>query len=127
MADDAKAFCPACGHAFVAEQKREQPSEFERMDGTMQLGKTMYNQMLSDMGLNLKAKPAAPHEPNRQVIRSIPIAEPQAQAPVSAQSAAEPVQRPRNKLLIFGIIAAFLILGLIVLIAAAVLLWMRFG
>jgi hypothetical protein len=57
MVDEAKAFCPGCGHAFVEEEKR-QKSEFERLDSTVQLGHTMYNQMLSDMGLNVSKTPA---------------------------------------------------------------------
>ncbi len=48
-----KAFCPACGHSLVDEERRSDTSEFQRLDGTMQVGKTMYNQMLSEMGLNI--------------------------------------------------------------------------
>ena len=127
MVDEAKAFCPSCGHAFVAEQTRDQPSEFESMDGTQQFGKTMYNQMLSDMGLNLKA----PREkPRVQVLQAIPAAEPKREAPPAQPSAAAvppPGEKKSNKLLIFGIIAAFLILGFLVVLVAAVLLWLRFG
>src|SRR4051812_16043562 len=53
MVDEAKAFCPGCGHAFVEEEKRQKASEFEKLENTVQLGQTMYNQMLSDMGLNI--------------------------------------------------------------------------
>ena len=62
MVDEAKAFCPSCGHAFVEEHTRQAPSVFESMEGTMQLGNTMYNQMLSDMGLNISAAPNKPAE-----------------------------------------------------------------
>ena len=55
--DEAKAFCPACGHAFVDEEKRTDASAYEQADHTMQMGQTMYNAMLSDMGLNLKKEP----------------------------------------------------------------------
>ena len=124
--DSAKAFCPWCGHAFVTEQKREQPSEFESMDGTQQFGKTMYNQMLSDMGLNLKAPQ---DKPRVQVIQALPVAEPKREAPAPAPPAAiEPSGEKRsNKVLIFSIIAAVLVLGFLVVVAAAVLLWLRFG
>jgi hypothetical protein len=64
--DAAKAFCPGCGNAFVEERKRAQQSEFDRHDSTVQMGQTMYNQMLSEMGLNISKpaqKPAA--EPKR--------------------------------------------------------------
>jgi predicted amidophosphoribosyltransferase len=127
MADAAKAFCPSCGHAFVTEQKREQPSEFEQMDGTQQFGKTMYNQMLSDMGLNLKAPR---DKPRVQVIQALPTAESRREAPAiqpPAAAAPAPAEKKSNKVLIFGIIAAFLILGFLVVLAAAVLLWLRFG
>lgn len=53
MVDEAKAYCPGCGNAFVEEKTRQEASEYERMDPTVQLGQTMYDQMLSDMGLNL--------------------------------------------------------------------------
>src|SRR5438270_13395379 len=55
--DEAKAFCPACGNAFVEEEKRTDTSAYEKMDHTVQMGQTMYNAMLSDMGLNVKKEP----------------------------------------------------------------------
>ena len=57
MVDEAKAFCPGCGHAFVAEEKRKEASKFDRSDSTVQFGQTMYNEMLSDMGLNISNVP----------------------------------------------------------------------
>ncbi|MBK8302282.1 MAG: hypothetical protein IPK98_02240 [Chloracidobacterium sp.] len=57
MVDEAKAFCPECGNVLVEEKQREEESAYESMDGTMQFGQTMYNQMLSDMGLNISAAP----------------------------------------------------------------------
>jgi len=86
MVDEAKAFCPGCGHAFVEEQKRQKASEFEKQDNTVQLGQTMYNQMLSDLGLNL-SKSGAP-EKRIEVIAPV-VAEPAAK---SVQPAAIPVQ-----------------------------------
>jgi hypothetical protein len=56
MVDEAKAFCPGCGNAFVEEEKRE-ASKFEKLDPTMQFGHTMYNQLLEDMGLNISNSP----------------------------------------------------------------------
>jgi len=55
--DDAKAFCPGCGHAFVAEHERIETSEFESQGRTVQMGQTMYNAMLSDLGLNISGAP----------------------------------------------------------------------
>jgi uncharacterized Zn finger protein (UPF0148 family) len=129
MVDDAKAFCPSCGHAFVEEERRAQPSEFERMEGTQQFGKTMYNQMLSDMGLNLKADPSQKSPPKVQVIQAVPATRTIEPAAAPASNAPQPSAPAKgtNKLLIFGIIAAFLILGLLVAVAAAVFLWWRFA
>ena len=59
MVDEAKAFCPACGNAFVEEEQRQEKSKFEKMDNTVQFGQTMYNQMLSEMGLNIAKPPPA--------------------------------------------------------------------
>ena len=57
MVDEAKAFCPGCGHAFVEEEKRQEASKFEKLDNTVQFGQTMYSQMLEDMGLNISNAP----------------------------------------------------------------------
>ena len=51
--DEAKAFCPGCGNAFVEEKTRTSVSDFDLSDNTVRLGDTMYNQMLSDMGLSI--------------------------------------------------------------------------
>ena len=105
MVDEAKAFCPACGHAFVEEQKRVEPSVFDSMEGTMQLGNTMYNKMLSDMGLNISDVPNKPAETGPPVAQ--PPLQPAVQAPVPppvqqvlqpavqvVQPAVQPVARP---------------------------------
>jgi hypothetical protein len=72
VVDDAKAFCPGCGNAFVAEEERTTVSDFDMSNKTVQLGGTMYNQLLSDMGLSTsksanKAEAAQvgtkPHQP----------------------------------------------------------------
>ncbi|MEJ7623825.1 MAG: hypothetical protein WKF34_07510 [Pyrinomonadaceae bacterium] len=60
---EAKAFCPGCGNALLVEQTRETPSSFEAMDHTVQLGQTMYHQMLSDMGLDTSRRDRADSKP----------------------------------------------------------------
>jgi hypothetical protein len=135
MADEAKAFCPSCGHAFVDEEKRDRPSAFESMDGTMQFGKTMYNQMLSDMGLNISARPdkASVKEPAIQLVPAVPAT--QSIKPISPAAAPPKVSQPQaasgkrsNKWLIVGVIAVFL---LFLLLVAAIIIgwvvWSRFG
>ncbi len=120
MVEEAKAFCPGCGNAFVEEARREE-SKFEKMDNTVQLGQTMYNQMLSDMGLNI-SKGAPVREKRIEIIE--PVA---ATAPAPKKT---PVQPPSSRAggssktmwLILG--AAVLLLGFIALLAAAVLLYL---
>ena len=135
MVDEAKAFCPSCGHAFVEEQTREQPSVFESMEGTMQLGNTMYNQMLSDMGLNISAAPdkPSPEKPVEVVIQ--PAAQPAVQRPVqqviqpAVQQVIKPAAEPAkpagsNKtkwLILGGIVFLLLFIVLVVIILAALL------
>src|SRR5438876_4324550 len=73
MVDEAKAFCPGCGTSFVKEEQRQDVSSFEKLDNTVQLGNTMYNQMLSDMGLNI-SKAAEKPEKRIEVIAPIETA-----------------------------------------------------
>ena len=70
MVDEAKAFCPGCGKAFVEEEKRQEASKFEKLDHTVQFGQTVYNQMLEDMGLNISDTPN-PVEKRVEVIAPI--------------------------------------------------------
>ncbi|MFN0280284.1 MAG: hypothetical protein ACKVRN_17035 [Pyrinomonadaceae bacterium] len=88
MVDEAKAFCPACGHAFVEEETKPEASKFEKMGSTVQFGQTMYNQMLEDMGLDI-SKPPSPVEKRIEMIAPLeteaaPPAKPAEKAPVAA-------------------------------------------
>jgi len=94
MVDEAKAFCPGCGHAFVEEQKRQKASEFERQDNTVQLGQTMYNQMLSDLGLNL-SKTGVP-EKRVEVIAPVVPEPPGQKAPAATAPVREAVSTPQS-------------------------------
>ena len=82
MVDDAKAFCPGCGNAFVEEKKRTSVSEFEQLDHTVRLGDTMYNQMLSDMGLNVSKQPNRAGKNTDAVVTP----EPEVSSPVAPDS-----------------------------------------
>ena len=127
MVDEAKAFCPACGNAFVEEEQRAVPSNFEAMDSTVQFGQTMYNQMLSDMGLNV-AKPASAPEKRIEVI--VPVAAAAAPAP-AVKPVVKPTVAPAKasgymKWIILG--AVIVAMGVIVVLVAAVALywfWLR--
>lgn len=112
--DEAKAFCPSCGEAFVDEEKRAEASVFESMEGTMQFGNTMYNQLLSDMGLNLKDRSNEVTEPSITIPTSaIPAPTPTIQPAVTKPQPA--ASSNVKKWVIVGIIA--LALFFLVLIA----------
>lgn len=119
MVDEAKAFCPECGNAFVDEEKRE-ASNFEKMDNTVQLGQTMYNQMLSDMGLNI-SKSAPPREKRIEIIEPVATRPSSPSLSVAAKPASpRPVSSGKTKWLIVGAIV-FLVFFLALLAAAGLL------
>ena len=115
MVDEAKAFCPGCSHAFVIEEKRTQASNFDTADSTVQLGQTMYNQMLSDMGLNI-SKASAPAEKRVEVIAPVAtqVKPPAAKPPVELKP---PVKSSGNKK---WVIAAVVVVALLFLLAIAI-------
>ena len=120
MVDEAKAFCPGCGNAFVEEEKRQKASEFDKLDSTVQFGQTMYNQMLSDMGLNISKAPDPP--PKR-----IEVIVPAAAAPAPVKPAAKPqtVQNtapaPASNMKWYIAGGILLILGFLIVAAGAVI------
>ena len=140
MVDEAKAFCPSCGHALVEEATRKEQSVFESMEGTMQLGNTMYNQMLSDMGLNISAAPNKPAESIQPAVQPAvrPVVQPPVQHQViqpASQQVAQPAAEPMNPsgsnttkwLIIGGIAVLLLFILLIVLVLAAFVIWRQYS
>lgn len=125
MVDEAKAFCPGCGNAFVEEETRE-ASDFEKMDSTVQLGNTMYNQMLSDMGLNI-SKSAPPPEKRIEVIKPA-VSASSLKVPVQKAAPAQTLPPPKQGISSttkWLILAGFiLIVGVLILLATVVLLYM---
>ena len=118
--DEAKAFCPACGNAFVEEERRSVSTNFEEMDMTVQLGQTMYNQMLSDMGLNVTKAPDV-QEKIVEVAAAAPVAPVAPAAPTPPTPALAPAKLDNKWIwIIVGVIAAFILLGIVVVIVAAV-------
>lgn len=120
MVDEAKAFCPECGHAMVVETKREVASNFDTFEGTIKLGDTMYNQMLTDMGLNISR---APNTSERRVEVIAPAAV--TEKPVEKSVPARPAAVSYMKWWILGGVVAAL--ALLVMIAAILVLifWSR--
>ncbi len=102
--DEAKAFCPSCGNAFVEEEKRQEASSFEQLDHTVQLGNTMYNQMLSDMGLNISKAP----EKRIETIAPIDVT-PSAKAEPPKTVAASS-SRSKTLWIVLGVLAALVLL-----------------
>jgi len=114
MVDEAKAFCPACGNAFVEEEKRQEASNFDKVERTVQFGATMYNQMLEDMGLDISSLPT-PVQKSAEVITVVPEVEvsPKAHSrpvPTAAQTTAKPERGGRAKWYILIALAAVFLL-----------------
>jgi uncharacterized Zn finger protein (UPF0148 family) len=123
---ETKAFCPACGHAFVDEAKRTDASAYDKADHTMQMGQTMYNNMLSDMGLNVKKEP----EKRVEVLKPVGVQPAQVLQPIAATPTSQPrpsppaaseppaVKKSNKKIWIITIVVAVLLL---LIFAAAVI------
>ena len=135
--DEAKAFCPACGHAFVDEQQRADASKYDQADHTMQMGQTMYNSMLSDMGLNLKKEPekrvevlkpvaVQPAQPLQPVAGTVHRPQPQPQAPPQQAQPAPVQKKSKKKFWIITIVIAVLLLLIFAAAVIAVALYLYF-
>lgn len=119
MVDEAKAFCPGCGSPFIEEEKRPDVSSFERLDNTVQLGNTMYNQMLSDMGLNI-SKASEKHEKRIEIIA--PIDSKGVKKPEADSTSKTPVASSKVMWIVIG---AFALLILVPFAVAALIILTR--
>jgi predicted nucleic acid-binding Zn-ribbon protein len=126
MVDEAKAFCPGCGNAFVEEKKRTSVSDFDLSDHTVRLGDSMYNQMLSEMGLSISK------ESNRDETRNVAVERAVSTTPASSPersaepSGAAPASGNRSIIIVIAVVAiALVILAAIVIVAAAAYLYLR--
>lgn len=110
VVDEAKAFCPGCGNAFVAEEKRTTVTDFDMLNETVKLGSSMYNRLLSDMGLSISKVPdkgeAAAGEPK---IEKSAVEPPVEIAPANSAGSKRLIR------------AAILLLGLLLLLALVLL------
>ena len=59
MVDEAKAFCPGCGHALVSEEQSMEKSGFDLTAKTVEYDEGLFVELLSDMGLNISKAPKA--------------------------------------------------------------------
>ena len=121
MVDETKAFCPACGNALVEEERRQKASEYDKLDSTVQFGQTMYDQMLSDMGLNISKSPNI-EEKRVEIIAPVTPSVKQPEMPPAETASASNT----NWFVIGGVI---IILGLVIAIVVAALIflnWSRF-
>lgn len=129
--DEAKAFCPGCGHSFVDEQQRKEASRYDQADHTMQMGATMYNNMLSDMGLNLKKEPEKRVEVLKPAVPATQVLQPVAPTPPTpAPATAEPEAGTKSRKSLWitlAIIAGILIVIGIIAVIAVVILLFRLG
>lgn len=116
MVDEAKAFCPGCGNAFVEERAREEATGFDKMDSTVQFGQTMYNQMLSDMGLSSAKAAKVPD-------KHVEVLQPEPAASVVPKPRPEVKPKPSGNLKWYILGGVFLVLILVLFIAALVVLW----
>src|SRR6478752_6644641 len=92
MVDEAKAFCPGCGHSVVDEKQRETVSDFDQSKRTVQLGETMFNQMLSEMGLNISRPPHTDDKKTEVVVPLAPSTEPSVERKERTVPAAPPTK-----------------------------------
>ena len=103
----------------------------------MQLGNTMYNQMLSDMGLNISSAPDKPEPDKPPEAAARPIAQSAVQQPVQQviQPAVQQVIRPatepakpsgsnKTKWLILAGIAALLVFIALIVVILTVLIYL---
>jgi hypothetical protein len=114
MVDEAKAFCPGCGHSFVEEKQRTK-TDFDLSADTVRLGDSMYNQMLSDMGLSISKEPDR-REPD---VATVKPAVSEGTAPVQTSVVRPSPRKPSIlKWVVIGIAALVLFLALLVVLAA---------
>ena len=137
MVPEAKAFCPACGYAFVDEERRREKSKFDKMESTVQLGQTMFGNMLSDLGLNIAKTPATPEKrveviaPAAEAAKPSETAKPSAESPkpsapptkaARSDSEAKPAPAGNRWVAIGGVLA--IVIWLLILIVAFVIWYM---
>ena len=123
--DEAKAFCPECGNAFDEEKKRTLVSDFDKSNTTVQLGQTMFNQMLSDMGLSISKDPNPSEKGRREVIAPAPQSAVAETREPKKKAALPPARSGDRNWIIAGVTAVILFVLAALIIVAAFILYFR--
>ena len=119
MVDEAKAFCPGCGHSFVDEKQRETVSDFDQSKRTVQLGETMFNQMLSEMGLNISKPPNKDDKRTEVVAPLAPSGEPSIERKEKPVPAPPPKPKTKTIWIVVIVLAALVFAMFVMLITLA--------
>jgi len=127
MVDEAKAFCPGCGHSFVDEKQRTTVSDFDQSKHTVQLGETMFNQMLSEMGLNISKAPDRTEKSAEVVTPLAPAAQASAPKREAKPLPAADIERRSRMIKIAVIVFAVIAFAVIIMLAtvAALIFYYR--
>jgi t-SNARE complex subunit (syntaxin) len=116
MVDEAKAFCPGCGHSFVDEKQRETYRTSISRNRTVQLGETMFNQMLSEMGLSISRQPN--RDENREnVVEPLAPASTAPSVERKEQTLPAPEAKRKKILWIVAIVLAAVVFAIVVMLA----------
>ena len=124
LSEATKAFCAGCGNPLIEEEGRE-ASRFEKMDNTVQLGQTMYNQMLSDMGLSVEKGPPPPEKRVEIIAPAAPAATTTETSTESTPSVATGSNKAKWIILAALIVAGLLFVGLLVAAVMIYTFWSR--
>ena len=115
--DEAKAFCPGCGNAFEEEKRRTTVSDFELSESNVRLSDSLYNEMLSEMGLSIskspspeekKADPSTPSPPTVPPVEAVQI-------PKRASSTGKVI-----KAIVIAAVVGFLLLAIVAAVGVAI-------
>lgn len=100
-AEEAKAFCPACGNPFVVEQEREGSSEFDKYAGTVNVTQTAYNMMRAEV-FGTPPQPEVPETVEK------PVSNKPTDSPISSPKL---VRKSSNFLVFFIVGVVILLIG----------------
>jgi hypothetical protein len=122
IVDEVKAFCPGCGNAFVDEKERTTKTDFDLSANTIRLGDSMYNKMLSDMGLSISK------QPNREPgVESVPAVSGGTATAPAEEKVIQPAPKKSSTLkrVLIGIAVLVVVLALLALAGVAIFFYSK--